>query len=769
MIGISPALVQYGCFVMETDFASQQIPFILETKRMLSQGVPFWSWNHFLGDNFIGCYSFYTLTSPFVWLNCLFPESIMLYSITLILILKMVCAGCSAYLYLKKMLRNSQLVLIGALMYTFSSFTISNLYYYHFLEPMIVFPVYLLCLEKYLRNERYSASLLVIASFLVAFINFYFLPCTIFAAAIYVWCRTRLSDDIQTNSRRVLIAILLHVLGFALSAFILLPTFLYLTSGDRANMHILQSFSVFNILAGLERLQTIFIPQLTEGINPAIMATGWNSNAANVPIVGGLLAALYVIYGHKKWLRLLIAISVVIYITPLNAIFSLFTDPTYSRWAYALTLFLILASLQYIEEMQPINGKHLLCYFTAAIAVCILCYGITAINNHIHHNTIASHNIAINAIIAAVFFVEIAFLYIYRHYKTTKVLLCLVIVFSLIVMPLSIFMKTDAFTLDEKHWKGAIDKYITDNHLQTAKRGFNYRTDFITRSSGIYLNAGLIKNYPSTAVYSSCHHPLAIEFEKELSTTRKPIKNAISASRSRTAFNALTSVKQTIIYDDSLRSMAFDSNNITNVRQKQGYKIADNKLYIPMGFTYSHFISQSTFDSVRLENPKIDAITLMLDKMVVPEQFVPLAKEYMVQQFAPLNTEVSLDSIVKQRRATTCDAVNGNNRGLEATITMTRENLVFFSFWADKGFKAFIDGKRTEIIPVNMNLSAVIVPAGHHKIKFTYTPSGYVAGCLVSMYAFIILLIVLLIEYRNNKHRIAFHNSKYSTNDRQEK
>jgi uncharacterized membrane protein YfhO len=215
--------------------------------------------------------------------------------------------------------------------------------------------------------------------------------------------------------------------------------------------------------------------------------------------------------------------------------------------------------------------------------------------------------------------------------------------------------------------------------------------------------------------------------------------------------------------------MAFDSNNITNERQKQGYKIADNKLYIPMGFTYSHFISQSTFDSVRLENPKIDAITLMLDKMVVPEQFVTLAKEYMVQQFAPLNTEVSLDSIVKQRRATTCDAVNGNNRGLEATITMTRENLVFFSFWADKGFKAFIDGKRTEIIPVNMNLSAVIVPAGHHKIKFTYTPSGYVAGYLVSMYAFIILLIVLIIEYRNNKHRIAFHNSKYSANDWQEK
>ena len=73
IIGSIPLFIQYGTYIDCTDFAKQQIPFIMETKRMLLSGKPFWSWNTYYGDNFFGGYGFYTLTSPFVWINCLFP------------------------------------------------------------------------------------------------------------------------------------------------------------------------------------------------------------------------------------------------------------------------------------------------------------------------------------------------------------------------------------------------------------------------------------------------------------------------------------------------------------------------------------------------------------------------------------------------------------------------------------------------------------------------------------------------------------------------
>ena len=92
IIGSIPLFIQYGTYIHCTDFAKQQIPFIMETKRMLLSGKPFWSWNTYYGDNFFGGYGFYTLTSPFVWINCLFPYKYKVQGIFLTLILKYISA-----------------------------------------------------------------------------------------------------------------------------------------------------------------------------------------------------------------------------------------------------------------------------------------------------------------------------------------------------------------------------------------------------------------------------------------------------------------------------------------------------------------------------------------------------------------------------------------------------------------------------------------------------------------------------------------------------
>lgn len=66
-VGILPVLVNTGGYYLYYgDFTAQQIPFIYEVKRMLSSGMPLWTWNLYFGENFIGSQSFYTLTSPFV-------------------------------------------------------------------------------------------------------------------------------------------------------------------------------------------------------------------------------------------------------------------------------------------------------------------------------------------------------------------------------------------------------------------------------------------------------------------------------------------------------------------------------------------------------------------------------------------------------------------------------------------------------------------------------------------------------------------------------
>ena len=66
LIALAPAIVPYGGrFVTRGDYIEQQLPFILETRRLLHAGGSY-SFSTFLGAPAVGNYSFYTLGSPFV-------------------------------------------------------------------------------------------------------------------------------------------------------------------------------------------------------------------------------------------------------------------------------------------------------------------------------------------------------------------------------------------------------------------------------------------------------------------------------------------------------------------------------------------------------------------------------------------------------------------------------------------------------------------------------------------------------------------------------
>lgn len=232
IVGALPLLLQYGDYVLMDDFFGQEIPFIMETKRMLSSGVPFWSWNTFFGDNFLASYGFYTLTSPFVWLNCLVPYDWMVKSLFLTLMLKYICAFLTARLYLCKMEVSRENAALGGLMYTFSSYAISNSYYYHFFEPMIVFPLLLVAIERFLNKERYGKTTLMLAAFLTVFINYYFAVCSFVATAMYVFCRVLFSGRLKDYLRRVPLGVLLITMGILLDSFLLIPTYVHLSGGE---------------------------------------------------------------------------------------------------------------------------------------------------------------------------------------------------------------------------------------------------------------------------------------------------------------------------------------------------------------------------------------------------------------------------------------------------------------------------------------------------------------------------------------------------------
>ena len=191
LIAFAPVWLRNGGQNMDYgDYFLQYVPFIKDLKRMVLSGSLSWSWNSFLGDGFIGAYSYYTVFNPFAWLVALFPDNLILYGTMFATMVKLSVSMVGAMLFMRHFCKKDSSALIGALLYTFSGFTLVNTSFYFFLDVVAVFPFVLYGLEQLIRYGKRTAY--VLSLMLNAAINYYFFVSTVFLVIIYVVFRLEL-------------------------------------------------------------------------------------------------------------------------------------------------------------------------------------------------------------------------------------------------------------------------------------------------------------------------------------------------------------------------------------------------------------------------------------------------------------------------------------------------------------------------------------------------------------------------------------------------
>ncbi|MCF8344426.1 MAG: YfhO family protein, partial [Bacteroidales bacterium] len=74
-----------------------------------------------------------------------------------------------------------------------------------------------------------------------------------------------------------------------------------------------------------------------------------------------------------------------------------------------------------------------------------------------------------------------------------------------------------------------------------------------------------------------------------------------------------------------------------------------------------------------------------------------------------------------------------------------RDQLAVFSeIFYEKGWNAYVDGKKMPHFRVNYVLRGMIVPAGEHSIEFKFEPQVYETGETLSLISSIILLLLII-------------------------
>ncbi len=746
-LGLSPLLL--GNYRPTADFTDQQIPFLFELKRMLASGTPWWSWNTFIGDNFIGGYSFYTLTSPFAWFIAMFPRDMVLVGVVVALYLKMIAAGCSAYAYIKRMGYEPDSCVVGGLCYVFSTFFTTNLFYYHFCEPIIVFPLLLISIENVFESRRYGVTQLALTSFAVLWINYYFAIPSFLLGLIYAviryTCHFRRLKTVKVG--RIIIMAFVGILeGVLLASVVLLPTALHVIGSGRSdfNFFIESDLKMISIVL-FENIRAIFMPEIAEGVPGAFIWSGCTSTEAFIPVIGLFPLLCMLKYRREivesEWLIPLFVTLIVLYLTPLNDVFSLFTNIGYTRWLYGFTLFMSLAFVSCISRNR-ITTKN---YWTYVVLSVVLMFMLMAYFFYRKRGTHYSLNHR-EWVELGLWLVNLILLGIYVCRAQTNG--GFIKLFSVSAAIQLAFVVGVIFYCGSNKGTVTYFKAMQRGNLPYSSESFHYRTDFNSQ----YSNCGLMENLPSIESFHSVSNKRFDDFRVLISDNRSCPTMFIR--HNRVSVDALLSVKDIIDYrSESSENEPIDSAAILLAQKGDLSDRYAFKYYIPMGFSYDSYITREEFNKYLKTDPA-DTVLPLLENLVINSEDVSALGKYL--KHGEIRPDATLDSIVSERRKNVAASFVGDTRGLKMTTNFDEDRVVFISVVSDPGFKATIDNQDTPIYSVNLGMSAIVVPQGKHFIDFDYTPPGLRHGALLSIIAIIILIVIAAYERRAPRPKNAF-------------
>ncbi len=743
-----------GYFLFFGDFNVQQIPFYKLCHEAIRNGEIGWSFTTDLGANFIGSYTFYNITSPFFWLTLPFPNSWVPYFMGPLLILKFACAALTAFLFIRRFTRYDYTAKLGALLYAFSGFSIYNIFFNHFHEAIVFFPLLLLAFEMLVTENKRGVFAVTVA--VCAMVNYFFFVGMLVFGVIYFVIRL-ISRAIKPTASVFFAVFFEAIIGMLLACIVLLPSYLAISGNSRISEIDLGWNS---LLFGKESIYAnvfevfFFPPDLPA--RPVFFPEAdvkWSSLGAWLPLFSMVGVFAFVHARKGSWLkRVLITCAVMAFVPVLNSAFYAFNDAYYVRWFYMPILLMALATSIAVEQTDISFDKPFKWVFGITM-------GITLIVGFFPQTTD-------DGLIFGLFTEPNNLMYVSRFWITCAVaLVCLCILFVLIkkfrndtkkfvkhsilwAMVAAIFYTNFFIAGGKSHsytHEVVVDQLI-EGDLALEGDPDTFRIDTYSCMD----NTPMFLGYSSINAFHSIVPSSIMEFYEFIGINRDV------ASRPDTdhyAIRPLLSVKYLIQQESEDPFTDENGNNempgYEYIHNASGFEIYENLNYIGYGFSYDAYMSYADCEDMSgSERSKEMLRAILLDEAQIDKyrHLLTHRDDYISDEYAGYNmsyTDVRAES--DKRQATAATSFKTGKNSFTATVERDRANLVFFSIPYDEGWSATVNGKAAPIEKVNVGFMAVPVEAGKSEIVFTYKTPGLGVGMIVSVSALGILLIYLAV------------------------
>ncbi len=736
---IVPFIIRgHGILYVIDDFNLQQIPFNMVSNAAIKSGNIFWDWTNDLGSQFIGSYSYYTLGSPFFWISCIFPAKWFPYVIGPLLILKFAISGLTSYAFIKYFVKRDGAALVGSLLYAFSSFSLSSITFNSFLDVVAVFPLFLLAFECYMQEGR--RGFFAVMTALCAFMNFFFFAGEVVFLLLYFLVRV-FSKAYDFKWKKLLGVVFEGIIGVGISAALLLPTVLFVAQNPRTSTHF-EGLSTlfFKFQEYLTILTGFLMPAQVEHMWTMVEPIDVRSIHAFLPLFGIITVIAYIVWKKRDWLVWMIGISLLFVAIPiLNSAFYLGNTMWYGRWYYMLVLILALASAKALEQNESSNfrlSRRITAGVYIAFIVLLILYKQMTGQSVIMH----PKGLIFQIVLLTVGYIfACIMLHARNHPQFFKRTTALIMIFSII---------SGAYVLygNERLYPDAkvFTRQYTDvaDSVKLPQNGF-YRIDTLAA----YRNTNMLLNVPTLQSFSTMVNGSIFSFYQALGQTR--IMQSLPDD-SLYALLPLLSVRYVVqLFPAGSQVLP----NLQLYENNADYTVFESKDYIPMGFTFDSAISQSTFSQVTPQ----DRAQLLLKGLVLTDGQMKKFKDVLPEISDNKIKDTSIQAYaqdVQARKREASQSFAKDNRGFTSSISLKKDNLVFFGVPYDRGWTATVNGKIVQIENVDNGLMAVPAKQGNNVIRFTYLPQGLKSGIVISVVSIILLLLYLLIGHFRRRDSI---------------
>lgn len=729
-------IIDRGFFVYYGDYNAQQMPFYKTCIEAVQSGNFGWNWKTDLGANFVGSYSFYTLGSPFFWFAALFPVAISQYLMAPLLALKIALSSFFAFVFIRRFVTKPQNALIGGLLYAFSGYSMYNIFFNHFHEAIVFFPLLLIGLEEAVVNKRRGALALAVA--INAFVNYFFFIGECIFLVLYFIARLIGDSRFRFGVRDFFCLAFEAVCGVLIAGILFVPSIFQVLDVPRSTSMLNGWDFLFynkNQRYGLI-LEAMFFPGEIPARSSMFESADakWSSVALFLPLFS-LSGVLALVKGasteasrRMKWLRILLPACFVITMIPgLNSSFVLFNYSFYTRWWYMPELLCALATV-YVLEHEEFDLKFGVKFCAVAVVLISLLAVFFPMKDKETDQILPRIAVKISPAVfvnigIAIAMTVVAFSMLHWRKrdsaaKFTKKVTAGVVVCS---MALGYYFVS---------YGRILGPYLGDYNSKVSAQIHIDDPEFHRMESLDSLNnINMLWDMSSLKSFTSIIPSSTFDLYDLLGIERSVNSNPKTENY---ALRSLTNVRYLIVsqntdekkLDEALKDMPM----FEFMEEQDGFDIYRNTVALPMGYAYDTYI----LDSDAKKQTKVD--NLMVGSVILTaEQAEKYSDILLERQPESLNDEQRYERFLtdsEERQALGAKQFSVNSSGFTAVTDYTSEKLMVFSVPYDKGWSGTVSvqgaaPQALEVDKVNGGFIGVRIPAGVCEISFTYkTPGG---------------------------------------------